>query len=322
MPLVNWLSPALAAVAFTASSGAPAGPTQENEVVNEDPPTAEEIQLSRDRNSRYTLPVTINGSGPYTFLVDTGAEATVLSRTLADTLDLGDRRPVTLVGMASRRQTETVAIDALTFGTRTVHVRTAPLVDPEDLGFIHGVLGLDALQDQRVLLDFKRELIAVDDAAELGGNSGFEIVVRARERLGQLIIGSARINGIRTAIIVDTGAQGSVGNAQLERMLSAETAGFQWTTDINGVVQPHPVKRVSSIQIGQMRLRNVYVAFSDAEPFKVLGLDNQPAMILGLSELKRFDRVAIDFSSARIRFDLPRDTDFRTFYGGEMQITE
>ena len=48
-----------------------------------------------------------------------------------------------------------------------------------------------------MLLDFAKREISVADAEQLGGNRGYEIVVRARERLGQLIITSARLDGVQ-----------------------------------------------------------------------------------------------------------------------------
>lgn len=58
-----------------------------------------------------------------------------------------------------------------------------------------GILGLDSLQGKRVLMDFEAHTIAVADADALGGDRGFEIVVRARRMLGQLVITQAEIDG-------------------------------------------------------------------------------------------------------------------------------
>lgn len=308
MVLNNWASIAFAILGLSAfGSLQDASPLVD--AANET--TQEEIDLGFDRDRRYTLPVRINDTGPYNFMVDTGAEATVVSRTIADTLGLGGRKSATLVGMASRRLTETVEIDALTFGSRTVPVRAAPLVDATTLGSIDGILGLDILQNQRVLIDFEDGIIAVDDADQLGGNSGYEIVVRARERLGQLIITSARINNVRTAIIVDTGAQGSIGNLALQRRLPGRTVGYQWSEDVNGVRRVNPMRIVDKLKLGNAELSNFPVAFTDAEPFRLLGLEDQPAMILGLHEMRMFRRVAIDFRTRRILFDMPRGVSLR-----------
>ena len=143
------------------------------------------LELDTERWRRMTVPVTIQEQGPFRFLIDTGAQATVLSRNLADQLELGDPEAATLVGMASRVPTETVGVENFTLGSRSFYIQSAPLVDEIHLGSADGILGLDSLQNQRVLLDFEEETMTVADAEQLGGNRGFEIVVKARRRLGQ-----------------------------------------------------------------------------------------------------------------------------------------
>ena len=76
-------------------------------------------------------------------------------------------------------------------------------------------------------------------------------------------------------------------------------------TDINGEVLRGVVKLGSELQIDRARLHNIPIMFADSPTFRALGLAEQPAMILGMSELKLFRRVAIDFKTRRVLFDLP-----------------
>ncbi len=55
--------------------------------------------------NRVTVPVTVEGQGPFHFMIDTGAQATILSLGLADRLGIADRKTATLVGISSRAQT-------------------------------------------------------------------------------------------------------------------------------------------------------------------------------------------------------------------------
>jgi predicted aspartyl protease len=253
-----------------------------------------------------TVPVTIGGAGPFRFMLDTGAEATVVSRALADRLLLNDRKTAILVGMASRREVETAAIDDFGLGSRTFYIRNAPVVDGANIGSADGILGLDSRQDLRVVIDFRSRSIAVGDSAELGGNRGYEIVVKARERLGQLIITQARLDGVRVSVVVDSGAQNSIGNPELLRRLRrSRHMGETEVTDINGQVLSGMVKLGSELPIERARLQNIPIMFADSPTFRALGLSDEPAMILGMSELKLFRRVAIDFKTRRVLFDLP-----------------
>ncbi len=273
------------------------------------PPSAEVLDLGFERYERMTVPVSLMGEGPFRFIVDTGAQATVISHALADRLLLGNRRAAMLIGLNSQRMVQTASIPVLSLGSRTFAVQTAALVDPNHIGSADGILGLDSLQHQRVLLDFREGRISVADADS--GRSGYDIVVRARRKLGQLIIARARIDGVRTAVIIDTGAQGSVGNPELDRRLRrARDLGDSHMTDINGIQRTGAVRVARALEIDRARLANLPITFADSPSFHALGLVDEPALLLGMSELRLFNRVAIDFSTREVLFDLPRDADW------------
>lgn len=263
------------------------------------------FKTSAEEYDRLTVPVTVEGQGPYQFMIDTGAQATVLSRELADKLGVADRKTATLVGISSRAQTQVAPVMELGLGKRYFYIETVPLVEQANIGSADGILGLDSLQDQRVLLDFRAKTFSVADADTLGGDKGYDIVVRARRVLGQLIITDAELDGVKVAVIVGTGAQGSVGNLALQEKLRGRDLGEAQTTDINGAMETSAVRLARSVTIGRVKVSNLPVAFVDSPSFKALGLDDKPAMVLGMSELKLFKRVAIDFKQRKVLFDLP-----------------
>ena len=182
------------------------------------------VQADRDRHERMTVPVTINGRGPYRFLVDTGAQATAVTARITDTLALAPSGTATLVAMASRTTVETIALDGLEFAGRRFANLTAPLLRDQHVG-ADGIIGLDSLQDLRVVIDFRADSITVANAPA-GDRAGYEIVVRARRKLGQMIIADARVDGVRTAVIIDTGSWHSLGNRALQRRLRAKHDGL------------------------------------------------------------------------------------------------
>jgi predicted aspartyl protease len=276
------------------------------------PENAELIKLERERYERVTVPVTIQGQGPFRFMVDTGSQATVVSSALVARVGLTERSAGTVVGMASRAAVQLTEIPQLGLGSREFYIRSAPILEAENIGGADGILGLDSLQDQRVLIDFDKQRIFVADAKRLGGDRGFEIVVKARRKLGQLIITGARLNGIDVNVIVDTGSQSSVGNMALfERMRGSRGLGDNTLTDVNGNDLTSQVKIIRKLQIKNLNVSNIPIMFADAPPFRALGLNKEPALILGVEQLKLFRRVAIDFPKQRILFDLPRSVDNR-----------
>jgi predicted aspartyl protease len=306
MPILAGLSAATTggavAVAQTEVPAAPVTATAAEDAV-------QTLALRADAYRRMTVPVTVNGQGPYHFMVDTGAQATVLSHTLADQLQLTERMTATLVGMASTREVQTTMIDEISFGSHTAFGARAALVEKDNIGGADGILGLDTLQDRRVLLDFANRQMEIAHSGERASTRGYDIVVRARRRNGQLIIATAMIDGVRTAVMVDTGAQGSVGNAALQRRLRRAHASSETEmTDINGVQSTGTVRQVRTLDLGRAQINNVTITFAESPTFAALDLDDEPALILGMNELHLFQRVAIDFPSRRVLFDLPPGT--------------
>ncbi|MEO9670267.1 MAG: aspartyl protease family protein [Marinomonas sp.] len=270
----------------------------------------EVLELDTDRNQRYTVPVTIDGAGPYNFMIDTGSQATAVTHRINDALQLEPMGTATLVGMASRRSVDMVELEQLEFGSRTLYDIPAPALSRHNVG-ADGIIGLDSLQDMRVLIDFRSETIAVADAEEKSSNRGFEIIVRARPKLGQLLVTNAEIEGVRTTVIIDTGAQGSLGNLALQRKIRAKRAQEVTTTDVNGVSMQGEMSIAREIKIQGLALRNMPIAYADAPAFEALGLKDKPVLSLGMSHLRMFNRVAIDFSTKRILFDLPSKYELR-----------
>lgn len=301
MAFARIASALLAALIAASPLRAQPGPVPPNEDATLPPDV---IHAQRDRYQRMTVPVTIEGKGPYRFLVDTGAQATVITPRVTDTLGLVPSGRATLVAMASRTQVDTVELDGLEFAGRQFNNLKTPLLRDHHIG-ADGIIGLDTLQDLRVIIDFKSDAITVADAT-LDPNSAYEIVVRARRRLGQMIITDAEVDGVRTAVIIDTGSWHSIGNTALQRRLRARHSDAMVSTDVAGVSLRSDVAMLGDLTIGALGLSNLLVGFSDSPAFDALGYGNKPALILGIGNLRPFDRVAIDFSTRRILFDVPR----------------
>lgn len=289
------ISAMLAVVMLGCSLGAKAQPASADEV----------LKLERDLHNRMTVPVLIGSSGPFDFLIDTGSERTVLAREVARKLGLAISGNATVVGVAGSVPVELVEIDEISLGKRTYYTLTAPLLDAQFIG-ADGIVGIDSLQDQRVLIDFAANRIVIGDAAALGGSRGFEIVVRAKRKSGQLIMANAIIDGIKTDIVIDTGSDSSIGNIALRDALSRRRK-LESTTliSVTGQSIGAEMGMASTINVEGLKLNNIMLSFAASPAFDRLGLVKRPAMLMGMNQLRMFKRVAIDFSMRRILFDLP-----------------
>jgi hypothetical protein len=59
------------------------------------------------------------------------------------------------------------------------------------------------------------------------------------------------------------------------------------------------------MKVDDITFQNVLVAYVDSPAFPALGLGDKPALLLGMRDLRAFDRVAIDFQAKRVFFDVP-----------------
>lgn len=263
------------------------------------------IDAGTDRHDRMTVPVRIGNAGPFDFLIDTGSQNTVISTSLAQRLALSPDRQAMVVSVAGRELRDTVVLDELGLGSRSYYGLVAPLLERAHIG-ADGIVGIDSLQDQRVLIDFTRNVILIDEARRLGGSQGFEIVVKARRRHGQLIMTDATIDRVRVQVVIDTGAESSIGNRALQRALAHRGKAAQATlTSVTGQTLLADIGYGRRLSMAGMDFENVIIAFADSPAFMALGLNRKPALLLGMAQLRLFKRVAIDFPTRQVLFDVP-----------------
>lgn len=279
--------------------------------VAETPPAIAEVALGSDGSERMTVPVKVDGSDAFPFIVDTGAERTVISRQLADRLKLAHGPMRNLMTVTGTGKVRTVIVPSLELTGGKVKEIEAPALDQAHLG-APGMLGLDSLQSRRVLLDFKKNEMKVMPSRRVEDTDEDTIVVRARSRYGQLILVDSRLEGERIQVIIDTGAQTSIGNLALLRKLTQRKKDLLLVpvtlTSVTGGTLPAQFSSIKRIQIGGVDMNNIPVAFADAEPFKSFGLANKPALLLGMDALRLFDRVSVDFANKQVRFIMPNSS--------------
>jgi predicted aspartyl protease len=269
---------------------------------------------------RLFIDVKVNESGPHRFLVDSGADRSVVSDGLAARLKLPAGEPVRVQGMAGFRDVATVEVAALTLGKSEIGPITAPALSARHLG-ADGLIGIDALADQRLMLDFEKRTITVQDSRLPYTSSGAEIVVTARRRKGQLIITQASVEGRDVSAVIDTGSEVTLGNTALRRRLfgSGRPKDMQdiELLSVTGQVLKAETMVLREVRIGNLWLNNVVIAFADAPPFTLFGLNDRPAIFLGSDLLSNFRRVSLDFRNRKVRFTLRPNAGTRSFVASQ-----
>jgi predicted aspartyl protease len=264
---------------------------------------------ARLMETRLGVSVMVNGRGPYRFVVDSGADTSVVGVGLAEKLQLPLSTPVVLNGITARNEVDRVKIDQLTLGTTTTTDLHLPALRESDVGG-DGLIGIDALHQQRLMMDFETRVVRVEDATLPPPKHVFgEILIIAKRRRGQLILAHVKAGGFPLDAVIDTGSQVTIGNMALRaKLFRAHPEKFNKTiiVGVTGVPVELGVVTVDELQLGPVILNDVPIAFADLPPFNVFGLSDQPALLLGTDILENFRRVSLDFKSRKVRFQLRR----------------
>ena len=120
------------------------------------------------QRSQVIVPVTINHSGPYDFLVDTGAQITTVDPALAAELHLRVEGTTGFVGVGFRSRPSFAHLDTVEAGSHALanllvviqnmeHLQTA---DPR----IRGIIGGNFLEHFDVLIDYAHTILCLDNA--------------------------------------------------------------------------------------------------------------------------------------------------------------
>jgi hypothetical protein len=258
--------------------------------------------------TRMTVEVQVNGRGPYHFVVDSGADTSAVGLRVARNLQLPLGTPVILNGMTDRSVVDRVKVSTLAFGPSTIGDLEVPALREEDLGG-DGMIGIDALVKQRLMMDFENRVVKVEDARKPIEHFADEIVITAKLLHGQLILTQVRASGFTLNAVIDTGSEITVGNLALRDKLLSRNLNRNWTiatTGVTGKTVDLQLGELRELRVGAITIRDVPIAFADVPPFKVFGLSDAPALLLGTDILENFRRVSLDFAARKVRFQLRR----------------
>ena len=262
---------------------------------------------ARRVSTRLSVDVDVNGHGPYRFVVDSGADTSAVGLRIAHDLQLPLGTPVVLNATTSRDLVDRVKVNALKLGPTTVRDLELPALKEDDLGD-QGLIGIDALVQQRLMMDFEKKLIKVEDSRIPIKSVPGEIVIVAHRRRGQLILTEVRAAGYKLDAVIDTGSEVTIGNTALREKLLRSHNNFYTVeaTGVTGVTIKLQMATIPELQLGPVILADVPIAFADVPPFELFGLSKQPALLLGTDLLATFRRVSLDFGARKVRFQLRR----------------
>lgn len=270
---------------------------------------SQDIGFDTDRYHRMTVEVRVGGTGPYRFLVDTGADRTAVSSLLAAQLNLPPGPAAKLHSVTGTTIVQTAKVPRLELSASRVRSVEAALLERADMG-ADGILGVDSLRSERVVFDFANQLISiVPSAQKVESEEATTIVVRGKLKRGHLIVTNARVNGAPLTVVLDTGSEVTMGNPALRLKLEARGKLDEPVTielvSVTGQKLVGEVYMVKQLTMGEVTFRNLAIVFSDAPIFRSLGLATGPTLLLGMNALRAFDKVSLDFERKKLRMVMP-----------------
>ncbi len=296
-----WAPPLLAqAPGGGPASALPPGPAETDQVS----PT------KTDPSLRMTVPVMVNGKGPYDFVVDTGANRTVICTELAFALGLPSAGPAPLHSVAGMEMVETVSAESVQINGLAVPSGRLPVLPSNRLG-AQGLLGVDGLGGRRLILNFKDHSLTITAGQPPPKREVLLIEVPARRRFGQLMIVDASVDQTPVVAFLDSGAQSTVGNLALYNRvrINAEVLAPRQETLILSATDQTAIGVVGTIpalRLGHLIIETTRGAFADLHAFEIWDLIKKPAILIGMDVLSHFEWVEMDYGRSIAGFRLDR----------------
>lgn len=266
------------------------------------------VDTSADANRRMTLPVWLDGKGPFQFVVDTGADRTVISSSLALELGLPPGPEITVHSIAGAMATPTRRLSSLRFGKAHLRNMIAPILARENLG-ADGLLGVDALKGRSVFMDFKGGRLTVQNPVSpaMRAKAPNEVLISAFTSFGRLTVIDTRVEGVRATAFMDSGGGTTIGNLALaqairKRVRATDTDAPVRLVGVTGQSVSGVARLARYIEMDKVRVTNIPMAFCDLHLFDMWGLREKPALLLGVDVLRMFSRVELDFGNKAVLF--------------------
>jgi predicted aspartyl protease len=123
-------------------------------------------KIKVDDLSMIIVPVSINGSGPYDFLLDTGAAKSMVDRKLANELALPQVAEKTVTGMLAATSMAVVHVNS--FSVAGASVSGGEILSSDSVATVsarvRGVLGEDFLKNFDLLVDYRHQQIELESS--------------------------------------------------------------------------------------------------------------------------------------------------------------
>jgi outer membrane lipoprotein-sorting protein len=274
-------------------------------------------------NDRIYLKGYINGEGPFDFILDSGAAASVINKSLAERLYLAPAGEFKATGIGGFEGMSLVQLDSINlegvglYGQVVVAMELPDLLARYEGRPVDLILGYDCLSRFATEIRFSDSTVTFHEAKGFAAPAGYSFLNCSYSSRVPVING--RIEDVGGKFILDTGSGSSIdlsepfikrtGIEKGRRLFESELHGFGGRVKIM-------VGRIRLISLGPYLMENVVVGFAEDARFGVLSMHEYDG-IIGNEVLRRFDLI-FDYAGDRlaIRPNSSFEEEFRTVKSG------
>jgi predicted aspartyl protease len=265
------------------------------------------VALSWDSTGHVVVPAMVNGKGPFTFILDTGADESAVYSWFAKSLDLPKGHARQLSGATGSEPAITTRLSTLAIDGHAIsEVDADTIPDRIDGARPAGVAGVDLMRHRLAIIDIGCGTFALQPVQrprpDIVG-TGATAIRAGSIRDGKQLTLPVSINGITGVAVLDTGARYTMINYRFAAAagITPGAAAFRDAEPARGAtMQSVPVRvgPIGSVRFGGITRADATARIVDLPYLEGAGLAGKPVMNLGLDLLHGI-RLTVDFSSRR-----------------------
>jgi Aspartyl protease len=256
------------------------------------------LDTGRDMTGRVIAPVFVNERGPFRFIVDTGANRSVLSTALAAKIGAVPDGVADVHGVTGVRTAPMARVASLRTGALSLRGVSLPVLDTDMLGSADGMLGVQGMESMRLEIDNRRRTLVVTPSSAKPPPADFS--VRAQFRFGNLACAQGKLGPLSLPVIFDTGADVALANPALRDWVAAKRgaraplAGSRLSSAASAEIIQSGIA-IRAIALEGCKVERIAAAVGDFHIFRIWNLSDQPALVLGMQVLESLAAFSIDY---------------------------
>jgi predicted aspartyl protease len=270
------------------------------------------VPLRPAATAHLVVPASVNGAGPFPFILDTGADGTGIYQWFAEKQGFRPGPPDEVEGMTGTVTSPTYLLDSVEVDGRAIrNVAADSYPNRHDVEIEAGAVGNDLMDGSVAIFDFPCKKVEIwpkpadmrhlltPHAHKIEGGTVLE---------GTQLTLPVQVGGARGIAVLDTGSSDTRINAQFLRAAGIDPASASFRDaepifGVNSTAMPSRKGPIGTVRFAGLEVSGAEARAMDLPVFKTWGLGDGPAMILGL-DLMQGHRLVYDHDAKRFWFDI------------------